>query len=110
MMALCGEPIVLPERPEAITNPTLIVEVLSKSTESYDRGDKALYYQQIESLREYVMVDQYARRVDYYRRASSGEGWVLSRAQGAGAELEITGLGVTLSLDQLYARTRPLVE
>ncbi|MCZ7681461.1 MAG: Uma2 family endonuclease [Sandaracinaceae bacterium] len=84
---------------QTVTNPTLIVEVLSPSTEEDDRGNKWLHYQLIPALREYVLVSQSRPRVEHYRRLSSGA-W----------EYRDTGSGVValecqakLDLDSLYA-------
>lgn len=82
-----------------ITNPTLIVEVLSPSTEPYDRGDKWLHYQRIPSLQEYVLVSQTPPRVEWYRRLLSG-GWEYHEATEGLVQLPS---GVTLDLARLYA-------
>ena len=83
---------------ETILNPTLIVEVLSASTEEYDRGDKWMAYQSLSSLKEYVLVAQDDRRVEHYRRLPSG-GWEYSDTTTGTIEL-VTG--AKLDLDDLY--------
>src|SRR5215468_3741925 len=65
---ICGDPIRDPASPTHVTNPIVIVEVLSKSTEAYDRGEKREHYQQIASLREYVLVAQDRREIEVYAR------------------------------------------
>lgn len=55
-----------------MTNPTLIVEVLSRSTEEYDRGDKFEHYRSVPSLRQYVLVSHHERRLDVWTRGSDG--------------------------------------
>ena len=84
---------------ETITNPTLIVEVLSPSTEQVDRGDKWQHYQRIPSLQEYVLVSQSQPRIEWYRRLASG-GWEYHEATEGVVELPS---GVTLDLARLYA-------
>jgi Uma2 family endonuclease len=87
--------------PNAATNPTLIVEVLSDSTEAYDRGEKFAHYRRLPSLREYLLVSQREPRLEAYRRNAAGE-WVLSEA-GAGEVLVLASLeGVRLETDAIY--------
>lgn len=78
-----------------ITNPTVLVEVLSPSTEHDDRGSKWLHYQQIPSLREYVLVSQDAMRVERYRRLPTG-GWEYTE-QTQGTLQLATGAAIDLS-------------
>jgi Uma2 family endonuclease len=61
---ICGEPIRDPDSPTHVTNPSVVVEVLSASTEAYDRGEKREHYQRIQSLKEYVLVSQDRRQVE----------------------------------------------
>lgn len=82
-----------------ITNPVLIVEVLSPSTEEEDRGNKWQHYQLIPSLEEYVLVSQSHARVEHYRRASSGAWEYRDFAEGA-VQL---ARGATLDLAALYS-------
>jgi Uma2 family endonuclease len=88
------------ESPTHVTNPRLVVEVLSPSTEAYDRHEKRLYYQPLPSLREYVLVAQDRRRVEVWRR--DGEAWVWS-AHETGARVPLPSLGLELDVDELYA-------
>lgn len=82
-----------------ITNPTLIIEVLSPSTEQVDRGLKWQHYQRIPSLQEYVLVSQSQPRVEWYRRLPSGA-WEYHEATEGVVQLHS---GVTLDLARLYA-------
>ncbi len=86
--------------PNAITNPTVIVEVLSPSTEASDRGEKWRHYQHLPSLREYVLVAQDEPYVEVFRR--SGDEWVLRSAR-AGDALELPSQGVRVAVDDIYA-------
>lgn len=80
---------------DAVTNPVLIVEVLSDSTEAYDRGEKFAHYRRLPSLEEYVLVSQRRPRLELYRRAARGH-WVLFEA-GPGESLEVASIGVPAS-------------
>lgn len=95
-----GEPARDPESPTHVTNPTALFEVTSPGTEAYDRGEKREHYQQIESLRELVIVSQRARQVELWRRTA--DGWT-SEVAGAGQSVELTSLGGRLDVDELYA-------
>jgi Uma2 family endonuclease len=88
---------------EALTNPTILVEVLSESTESYDRGEKFAHYMRLASLREYVLVSQGEPYVEVFRR--DGDEWVLRTAM-AGQMLELTSQGIQIAVDAIYADPR----
>ena len=77
-----------------------MVEVLSGSTEEYDRGEKREHYQQIESLREYLLIAQDRRRVEVFERVPDGT-WA-HRTYGPGDAIELPSLGISLSTDELY--------
>ncbi|MEZ4445882.1 MAG: Uma2 family endonuclease [Polyangiaceae bacterium] len=89
-----------PESPSHVTNPRVVVEVLSPTTERYDREQKRLYYQQVESLREYVLVAQDRRHVEVWRR--EGEGWTQG-SYGAGASVLLPSIDFELHVDELYS-------
>ena len=80
------------------SDPVLIVEVLSKSTEAYDRGEKFANYRAIDALSEYVMIDINTRRVDLYRKGADGL-WVLHPAEMMQADACITLASVKLKID-----------
>jgi Uma2 family endonuclease len=87
--------------PDAATNPILIIEVLSDSTEAYDRGQKFAHYRQIPSLREYVLASQHEARLEAYYKNAEGA-WVLDEA-GPGQALTLRALaGVRLEVDAIY--------
>ena len=88
-----------PESPTHVTNPRVVIEVLSPSTERYDREQKRLYYQQLESLREYVLVAQDRRRVEVWCRSSRG--WAHA-VYDAGAEATLPSLDYRLDVNELY--------
>lgn len=85
---------------DAIVNPVLLVEILSDSTEAYDRGEKAAHYRRIPSLREYLLVSQRERRLELFRRGEHGE-WLLLEA-GAGDRLELASIGASIAVDDVY--------
>jgi Uma2 family endonuclease len=86
---------------DACINPTLLVEVLSDSSEGYDRGEKFSHYRRLGTLREYVVVSQKARRLEVFRRDDDGR-WVFTEA-GPGESLALESLGVALEVDTVYA-------
>jgi Uma2 family endonuclease len=97
---VCGKLETDAEDPHAITNPILLVEVLSDSTEARDRGEKAAHYRHIPSLREYVLVSQRQRRVEVYRRNEARRWELFEYGEGETAELASVGCGV--AVDEVY--------
>ena len=93
------------KRQQTAVNPTIVFEVLSKSTESYDRGKKAENYRQIESLKAYVLVSQDAPHIEIYERHGDGF-WFLTEAKGLDQELTIKSLGIQLPLAEVYDRVK----
>lgn len=85
---------------DTLLNPSVIVEVLSPTTETYDRGKKFKYYQQLESLQEYLLVDQDEVRVEHYVR--QGERWLLTLAGDLGATIRLPTIACTLALAAVY--------
>lgn len=80
--------------------PCLIIEVLSTSTEAFDRGDKFADYRNIPSLQEYILVSQNRIRIDYYRR-NNEHNWLLSSYE-KDQELELISIGLKLSVNDVY--------
>ncbi len=99
LSVVCGEEEHEPSSPHTVTNPTAIAEVLSDSTESYDRGDKFFHYQQLPSLRDYVLVSQHRRQVDHFQRTDDGA-WRVARL-GPGDTLPVHP-GIEIAIDDLY--------
>jgi Uma2 family endonuclease len=97
---VCGTLECAPEDAHAIINPVVLVEVLSDSTEAYDRGDKAAHYRKIPSLREYLLVSQHRPRLELFRLSQVGH-WELHEA-GPGQTLELVSIGVQLPVDDIY--------
>lgn len=90
-----------PDDPHAVLNPVVLVEVLSESTEAYDRGAKAAHYRRIPSLREYVLVSQLEPQIEVYRRNERGLFELVEARRGQRAPL--TSLGIELDVDAVYA-------
>lgn len=94
---VCGTLEHASEDPAAITNPTLLVEVLSPSTEASDRGEKWAHYQRLPSLRAYVLISQTDSRVEVFRRAN--ESWIYEVATAGRLRLDEHA---ELDVDELY--------
>jgi Uma2 family endonuclease len=103
VLIVCGPEVPSEIDRNAIVNPTVIVEVLSPSTEASDRGEKWRHYQHLKSLREYVLVSQDEPRIEVFRR--NGDEWVL-RTSTAGQMLELPSQGVQIPIDAIYADPR----
>jgi Uma2 family endonuclease len=101
LSVVCGELETAPDDEDAITNPIVLVEVLSDSTEAYDRGAKWAHYRRIPSLREYVLVSQGEPRIEVFRRIEAGR-WELLEAR-PGETIELASLGVQLDVAAVYA-------
>ena len=101
---VCGSPEFDPAGPAETTllNPRLIVEVLSDSTEAFDRGAKFTDYREIESLREYVLVSQHAPLVEVYLRQDDGT-WRFQPSAGLAATARLQSIGIELPLAEVYA-------
>jgi Uma2 family endonuclease len=97
---VCGDLLRASGDENAVTNPKLLVEVLSSSTEAYDRGEKWAHYRRIESLEAYVLVGQIPQRVEVYEKQANGE--FVHRVASRGEQLTIVCAGVTLDVDAVY--------
>jgi len=98
---VCGELQLASDQKDNLLNPLLIVEVLSPSTEGYDRGKKFEMYRTIESFREYLLVHQDRRLVEHYSRQDDGS-WLLREHAGAEATVTISRLNIQILLAELY--------
>lgn len=99
---VCGQPRFEDEHRDCLLNPVLIVEVLSDSTERYDRGDKFTNYRTVASLEHYVLASQSSQLVEHYQRQQDGT-WVY-RALGPGERLVLASLGCELEIDRAYLK------
>jgi len=87
---------------DTVVNPTVLVEVLSDSTEAYDRGRKFEHYRQIPTLQAYLLVSQQAPRVEQFIRQAEGR-WLLEEAAGMDRHLELPALEISISLAEIFA-------
>ena len=102
---VCGEPEFLDEQRDVITNPTVLFEILSPSTEAYDRGEKFAAYQQRPTLRDYVLVAQDKVSVEHYSRQDENGGvWRYERLDRPDAVLRLPSVGCEVLLSDIYAR------
>lgn len=103
IMVVCGEPRFADDYIDNLLNPTVIIEVLSPSTEAYDRGEKFEHSRTIESLREYLLIAQDRYHIDHFVRQDDGT-WVLSDADGLEATIALPSIGCTLPLAEVYEK------
>jgi Uma2 family endonuclease len=101
IVALCGEASFDDEQHDTLLNPGVIIEVLSKSTEGYDRGEKFAQYRRIESLREYVLISQNKSRIEHYMRQSDNQ-WLMSEVSRLEERLDLPSINCTLLLSDVY--------
>jgi Uma2 family endonuclease len=103
VMVIEGQPVYYSTNTTIVTNPVLIVEVLSKSTKDYDRGDKFLYYRSIPEFKEYILIDQTKYYVMQYVKTSENQ-WILTEYETEDAMINLSSINVELSLKQLYKK------
>ena len=105
VVAICGEEIFEDETEDTLLNPMLIVEVLSKSTEAYDRGGKFEYYQTIESFGEYVLITQEPFRVEQFVRKDRNV-WTYFESRKSDDVVKLNSIGCELALRDIYHKVR----
>ena len=103
VMVIEGQPVYYSTNTKIVTNPLLIVEVLSKSTKDYDRGDKFLYYRSIPEFKEYILIDPTKYYVMQYVKTSENQ-WILTEYETEDAMINLSSINVELSLKQLYKK------
>jgi Uma2 family endonuclease len=102
VVVVWGPPEFEDDRRTELLNPTVIIEVLSDSTEAYDRGEKFAQYQALPSLREYVLVASNRYRMERFSRSEGSSDWLLSVCREPGRALTLDSIGCTLELDRVY--------
>jgi Uma2 family endonuclease len=100
---VCGHEQFADEHEDTLMNPLVIIEVLSPSTETYDRGKKFRHYRAILSLREYILIAQDEYRIERYTRQTDTQ-WLLGEAIGLEAQIELSAIQCSLALSEVYAR------
>ncbi|HEX8846012.1 MAG TPA: Uma2 family endonuclease [Pyrinomonadaceae bacterium] len=106
VVVVCGEPEFEDDFVDTLLNPTLIVEVLSETTESYDRGRKSSYYRTVQSLAEYLLVSQDEYKVEQYVRQADGR-WLLTDIRSPEGVIELASVPCVLALKEVYDRVTP---
>ncbi|MDE0019084.1 MAG: Uma2 family endonuclease [Candidatus Poribacteria bacterium] len=97
---VCDEPRFEDDAFDILINPIVVIEVLSPSTEAYDRGEKSVRYRQLEPLQEYLLISQDRVHVEHYLR--QGKQWVLSEFSTLEDVLSLVSIGAELPLRQVY--------
>jgi Uma2 family endonuclease len=90
-----------PGRKDTVTNPVFIAEVLSSSTQGYDRGDKFAAYRTIAAFQEYLLIDQSQHRVEHYTKQSENQ-WLFTEHRDEAARLLLSSIPVEIALVDLY--------
>ena len=103
VVVVCGQPELDDANADTLLNPKLIVEVLSKSTEDYDRGTKFAHYRTVPSLADYVLIAQDSVHVEHFTRREDGR-WLLSETDDLGSVLDLPSIGCRLALSDVYER------
>jgi Uma2 family endonuclease len=100
LTVICGPLQADSEDPNAVTNPTLVVEVLSPTTELWDRGKKFTHYRSIPTLKHYLLVSQDTIAIEHYERGPQSV-WLYT-SHGPGESIALSALGVSLDVDAVY--------
>jgi Uma2 family endonuclease len=98
---VCGKPQFHPKFPDTLLNPKVVVEVLSSSTQDYDRGAKFAHYRTLRSLTEYLLVAQEGKQVEHYHRLPTKQ-WLLTEYKGDEDKVTLPTLDVELPLAEIY--------
>jgi Uma2 family endonuclease len=106
VIVLHGEPDLADKYFDTLTNPTVIIEVLSPSTEAYDRGKKFQQYRTLDSLREYLLVSQDRPSVEQFIRQDDGEQWILTVVTDLATSIVLPSIGCQLTLADIYDQVR----
>jgi Uma2 family endonuclease len=107
--AVCGEAEFDDEQQDTLLNPIIIVEVLSKSTEGYDRGEKFEHYRKLESLVEYILVAQDKYHVEHYARQPNHQ-WLLTETDSLQETIQLPSIGCQLALVDIYDKVKIIVK
>jgi len=104
VVVVCGERRLEDDHHDTLLNPTLIIEVLSPSTEAYDRGKKFGHYRRLESLREYVLIAQDRCSVESFSRREVGGEWKITELNDLNGRLHLASIDCDLALADVYDR------
>jgi Uma2 family endonuclease len=103
VVVACGGPQFADGEQDVLLNPTVLAEVLSPSTASYDRGDNRVHFLQLDSLRELLLVEQEFPAVEHHIRQPNGD-WLLKTIEDPQARIELPSIGCVLTFAEIYAR------
>ena len=103
LMIIEGQPSYYQNRNDTVTNPSIIVEVLSKSTANYDRGEKFKIYRSIPDFKEYILIDQYQLYIEQYAKTSEKK-WEVKYYESEESILKLTSLDFQIAFSDLYER------
>jgi Uma2 family endonuclease len=101
VVVVCGEPLFDDEQRDTLLNPTVLVEVLSKSTASYDRGEKFEHYRKLASLLEYLVIAQNKYHVEHYMRQQDNQ-WLLAETDDILQTVHLSSIECDLALADIY--------
>lgn len=105
VMIVCGEPKFAEADLDTLVNPEVIIEVLSPSTEAYDRGAKFGFYRSLPSLKEYLLISQASQTIEHYTRGADGV-WNFEAIEGPGTRITLSSLKIELALDRIYLKVK----
>jgi len=105
VVVVCRTPQLYQDREDTVTNPLLIIEVLSKSTKSYDRGDKFNFYRTLSTVKEYVLIEQYLIHVEQYSLNENGE-WMVTEYRAADDVLKFSSVDFQIKINEFYERVK----
>ncbi|MGV3601986.1 MAG: Uma2 family endonuclease [Dyadobacter fermentans] len=108
LLIVCGKPEFLDNQTDTLLNPSVIIEVLSPSTEGYDQGKKFHLYRSLKTLAEYVLIDSQEERAEVYRKGSDGVWALSSEADDMEGSIEIAHIGLTLKMADIYSQVDAL--
>lgn len=103
VLIIKDEPVFEERRSDTVVNPSIIFEVLSKSTSSRDRGDKFSYYRSIKEFQEYILIDQYQVHIEQFSKTPEGN-WLLSESDAEGHILNLVSVKCQIPHRQIYER------
>ncbi|MEL7333258.1 MAG: Uma2 family endonuclease [Cyanobacteria bacterium J06560_2] len=105
VLVIQGEPIFEAQRTDTVLNPCLMVEVLSASTQNYDRTDKFRYYRSIPAVQEYVLIDQYAIGIEHYTKAEDNA-WLFRSYDDKANKIKFSSVDVEMPIEDIYENVR----
>jgi Uma2 family endonuclease len=98
---VCGQLQFDDQQKDTLINPTVLVEVLSESTQSYDRGIKSRHYRKIDSLQELLLISQDSPTIEYYIRSPAGD-WLFRESESLEATLRLASIGIDIPVAEIY--------